>query len=802
MSCASSNPASPSLRERRDALIAPGQPGGLAFCEAYSEAADAWFVELLNHATRSDTEGVALLAVGSYGRRELCPWSDLDVVMVHHRRGDHDRVADAIWYPVWDQGIRLDHSVRQPNEVLAMAKRDIRVALGLVDSRHIAGDEGLAAQLIQTAGTQWRQMATSWLAELSALVTKRHITAGELAFLLEPDLKECHGGLRDLAALSAAKVAIVSLVDDIDLDQLAQPRELLIEVRVALHRLAGRSLDRLLLQEQDGVAALLGMGDADELMARIAQSARTIAWTSDDGWRRILHALSHSQGKHRRLRLFRRDNTGHVSQLPWACKEPPGSEPTQLSGTAFRVQDGELTFAKTELEHPLELAFQATAISSELDLPISRSCLEELGRHATTLLDPWPEAMREHLVRTLLAGRPSVRAMEALDQFGVLCQLIPEWRAVRNLPQRNAYHRFTVDRHLLETAANSGELAARVNRPDLLVIGSLLHDIGKGYPGDHTLKGESVVVELATRMGFSKEDVAVLASLVRNHLLLANAATRRDLDDPATIEAVAHAVGDCDRLELLQALTEADSKATGPAAWGHWKARLVAELAGRVRLFLTGQRPVTDPIAPTPAQRRLMSQRRLQVLLDGETLTVTAPDQPGLLAKVAGTLTIHGLDVRSADIKGEDGMAVELFHVEPSRGRWPQWQLLEKDLAAVLENRFPLEQRIDDRAKIYEPQRLDCALPAEISVTFDNDASPLATIVEVHAPDRLGQLYRISRAIAACDLDVASARVATMGHEVVDAFYVRTRDGRKVRDPEILFALRERISFAAANERA
>src|SRR5204862_2711918 len=212
---------------------------------------------------------------------------------------------------------------------------------------------------------------------------------------------------------------------------------------------------------------------------------------------------------------------------------------------------------------------------------VDRPSLEVLARTSAPLPDPWPTEAREAFVDLLRAGRPAIAVIEALDQRGVWDQIVPEWLAVRCRPQRNAYHRYTVDRHLLESTANAAVLAAQVARPDLLVIGTLLHDLGKGLTGDHTARGMELAALLGLRMGFDADDVETLVAMVEHHLLLPDVATRRDLDDPGTIQVVADKAGTLVRLELLAALTEADSRATRPSAWGPWQADLVAELVAR-----------------------------------------------------------------------------------------------------------------------------------------------------------------------------------------------------------------------------
>jgi [protein-PII] uridylyltransferase len=369
-----------------------------------------------------------------------------------------------------------------------------------------------------------------------------------------------------------------------------------------------------------------------------------------------------------------------------------------------------------------------------------------------------------------------------------LARVLPEWTAVRSRPQRNAYHRFTVDRHLCEAAVEAAALARQVSRPDLLLVGAWLHDLGKGYPGDHTVAGVALMSRIAARMGFDGADVDVLVKLVRYHLLLAETATRRDLSDSATIAAVADAVGDQTTLELLEALTEADSKATGSTAWSPWKAELVHELVARTAAAFAGgvsSQPDTaahehEPVVER-ARAELAAGRAVHVETSWPHLAVAAHDRAGLFADVAGTLTLHGLSVLAADVwTSEDGIAVESFRTESTFGREPDRDALDADLAAAVERRLPLEARLAERVRTYASRRAAVARRAAPRVVVDNDASARATLIEVRAPDGIAVLYRITRALAALDLDVRHAKVATLGAEVVDAFYVVDTNGAKV----------------------
>ena len=591
--------AETSLRDRRSRLLAEPGLRGQEFCRRYAAEADAWLSGLAERAAGDVKRHLALVAVGGYGRSSLCPYSDLDVVLVHTGHRDIAKIADAIWYPVWDEGVHLDHSVRRPSEVLSAAAEDVRVALGLLDGRIVWGEAKVAEPLLERARAAWRdRLGARYLPMLQQQMAERRATAGDVAFLLEPDLKESHGGLRDVSVLRAISAFAPLLADYADLDSLNGATALLTDIRVELHRLAQREHDKLLLQDQDQVAAALGFVDADALMLAVSTAGRQIAWVSDDVWRR------------RRLwdptpppkRRFRRNPSDHTT-LP---------TPVDLGPDLVEV-DGEITLTSlAPVSDDASLPLRLAATAAELDRPIAKGSLHRLDDRMPPPGDPWTDETRAALVSLLALGRPAIDKIESLDQHGLLVRLIPEWAAVRNKPQRNAYHTYTVDRHLLEAAALAAELADTVERPDLLLVGTLLHDIGKGFPGDHTTVGIEVVDRITTRMGFAPADVAVLVDLVRQHLLLPDTATRRDLDDPTTIARVAQAVGNRLTLHLLAALTEADSRATGPSAWGPWKAGLVADLVERTDRMLQGETEPTPPDRIVTSNQELMAEVRAE----------------------------------------------------------------------------------------------------------------------------------------------------------------------------------------------
>ncbi len=435
------------------------------------------------------------------------------------------------------------------------------------------------------------------------------------------------------------------------------------------------------------------------------------------------------------------------------------------------------------------LALRAAAVAAGRGTQLDRGTLARLATEAPVPAAPWSDATRAALVDLLAAGPPALVLLEALDQQGVWERYIPEWPSVRSKPQRNAYHRFTVDRHLWEAATEAGALAGRVARPDLLVLAGLFHDIGKGEPGDHTDNGVRLLTDIGPRIGLDDHDTAVLVTLCRHHLLLADVATRRDIDDTATIDGVAAALGDRDVLELLAALTEADSLATGPAAWSDWKAGLVRALVARVDHVLGGgqAREVADEF-PTAEQRALLVGGEQVVIAEGDRLTVVTPDRHALFSRVAGVLSLHGLGVLDAAVATEDGWAIEVFRVESSFGPTFSWDKVVADLDLALAGRLAIRARLADRVRTYGARRPVHAAESEPEpeVRVDLAASDDSTVVEVHATDGLGVLYRITSALSDLDLDIVGAKVQTLGPQVVDSFFVRAGDGTKVTDPAVL----------------
>ncbi|WP_433391295.1 [protein-PII] uridylyltransferase [Micromonospora sp. KLBMP9576] len=735
-----------------------GEVGGVgeAARAARADAYDRWLRGLL-----PPRPGVALLAVGGLGRRQCAPHGDLDLVLLHAGVPGVDELAASLWYPVWDAGLRLDHSVRTVAEALAVARDDVKVALGLLDARFVAGDAALAGTLVGTATDQWRRNAVRQLPALREITAARWAAHGELAFLLEGDLKEAAGGLRDVGILRA--IAIAQITDALRPAVRAAHLRLL-DTRDALHRQVGRRVDRLVAQERDGVAALLGLrrpppgatdttrpvsvggreaasdGDGDALLRRVAGDARTVSHALDDAFRAA-----------DRLRAGRR-------------RGADGRAPRRPVARDVVEHDGELVLARTAIGARPEpsLSLRVAAAAAVTRLPIARATCEWLAAYCPPLPAPWPAEARAALVTLLGAGPGLVPAWETCDRYGLIEGWLPEWTRLRSLPQHNPVHRFTLDRHLVQTASEASRYTREVDRPDLLLLGALLHDVGKGLPGDHSTVGAPLAEAVAARIGLPAPEVALIGTLVRLHLLLPDVATRRDLADPVTIAGVAERVGEATTLDLLHALVRADAAATGPAAWSPWKGRLVAELVARVRTtWDTGVPP--GPPAPDPA---LLAGALPVVRLAGDRVAVAAADRRGLLATVAGCLALHRLEVVSADATTVDGRALVECRVQPRYGLAPDPVALGADLRRAVRGDVSVVRRLSGRTLA---ARADGAAPR---VVWHREAATDAVLLELRAADATGLLYRVTRALDEAGAQVRAARICTLGGDVVDVFYL------------------------------
>ena len=738
--------------------------------------------------------GVTLVAVGGYGRGEMSPHSDVDLLcLVAPRSGVTPATLRGLLYPLWDAGFQVGHAVRTPKEAVEQAGRDLDAATSLLSARHVAGEHAPFEELLDRRRRWLARSARALVRQIVDTTDARHRSRERAGWALAPDLKDDAGGLRDLHALGWLEV-----ITDEPLDGLAEERCVLLAAREALHGQSKRKLDRLRIDVQPAVAAALGFeGEdrADELMERVHSSARAVEY-------RTGRALNELAGKGPR-------------RSGAALEVAPG----------IRLEDGALVSAGPPA---VASCMALLAEHARLGKPLSSKGLDTLELpFATPPLERWDDATRDSFVR-LLAGRNASSALELLDHAGAWPVLLPEWSAVRGRAQHDPYHRYTVDGHsfvavdlvhsVIAEDATAAAAAWDAGPLDTLLVATLLHDVGKGSGEDHSVAGERLARSAATRMGFDAESVEEVAALVRWHLLLVDTATRRDLDDGAVIEEVAARAGSPRLLRLLYVLTIADSMATGPEAWTPWKAALLRELFRKALVALeTGELPARSDVAARareviafdPAlagsaeevlttlppsyldsttvpeiaddirllQRRPgpgeVASRTERAGDDGtEVLTVCVADRPSTLARAAGVLAMNRVTVLSAQaFSTTDGFALQRFVVRAASGM----DGVAGQLEAAFSGRLAVDARLTRKAHEYRP-----AAPVSVDVRIVEDASERSTVVEVRAPDALGLLYAITAGLSDLDLDIHVAKIDTLGSRVVDTFYVRTAGDEKL----------------------
>jgi [protein-PII] uridylyltransferase len=728
-----------STRERRDRSDKADRELSLLFLEACEKH-------------KISTGEIALAAVGGYGRGELAPGSDLDITIIHRLKDRKlDEFISDFLYPLWSAGRAVDHSVRTIQELLEVGRNDVRVVLGALDIRHIVGNSDITNDASEKVLKLWQSNTGKFIPEIRKSIEERTARSGELAYLLEPDLKEARGGLRDINILRAiAKLGTFT----VPLERISEAEYLLQNIRESLHLVTTKPREQLMLTEQDKVAEELNYADADELMLEIAKAARTVDYVSDSVW----HAIEH---KPRRFKFKKgvKLAAGIISENNEICFE-----------------EGFL------LTNNPEVAFRAAALAAQQGLPLAPDAVKKISENFQPLKSPWSRQAREDLIAIIGAGGPMIRVIEALDQENLISKWIPEWEHVRFLPQRNVLHRHTVDRHMLETAVEASKLTRTVRRPDLLLFASLFHDIGKGFPEkDHSEYGAELMSKLAKRVGFSKIDCETLEFLVREHLTISTAATRRDLDDPQTIADVVSKVGDHEKLHLLHALSIADGKATGKTAWSEWKAKLIADLVSRCSSAMLGEEPVSQPDLQLPAGFNQSIKVSVEENESGFELEIISRDQVGLLTAIAGVLSINRFDLRNAKTKTIGDYAIGKWIVTPDvNAEPPSATKLTDQISKAIRGELDLEHQIDQRIDYY--RKLPGILTPDPIVFASNDLASNATVLEVRMHDRPGILYSVAKSISRYGFDIKAIVVSTLGAEAFDTIYITTTSGEPLKE--------------------
>ncbi len=721
-----------------------------------------------------DIPGVAMIAVGGYGREELFPCSDVDLMFVSRRDDLQPHLAPFL-RGLWDAGLRESHSVHTPEECITLDERNAELSVSMLDRRFLAGDQTLFSKL--------RDPAKDQLAPALARLTRaRHAKYGDTIYHLEPNIKDAPGTLRDLQVLRwLAKL-------DGSAALIASP-ELLVALRILLHQLSGRDQNVLKYEMQDRCTSKLGFTDPSALMRGYYREAASLH-------RACLRRLDQVERRKSSLLAALRDRAA------------------RLSNSDFSVIHGDLYFRAAPVNAPLVVRlFEFVARHG---LPLAPDT-EERVRHCAEAAISWAE------LRNIFSLPSAALAVRAMQETGYFAKLFPQLHAIESLVVRDFYHRYTVDEHtmvameaalsLREVKDVFGEVSRETPDYPLLLLALLFHDAGKGLSNaNHAEASVSVAADACKVIQVSARETEIVLYLIAAHLEMSRLMLTRDLSDPGTAALLGKSVKTLERLKLLTLLTRCDISAVNPEAFTQWRASLLW------RLYVVTQRHLTTALQTeiaeegmparyglTHSREEIAEHRRmeqdgclttLEKVEGAYRLTVVAPDQPALFARIAGALAGFGMNIlRAESFTNERRIAVETFCFADQM-RTLELNPTEIDrLQRAVEDALLGKRKVEDLVRA-RPPKSNATNGLPVLVAFDNTASPRATLFELTAQDRPGLLFDLTRSIADAGGNIEVVLVDTEGHKAIDVFYV-TQDGQPL-TPSNAELLCERLRTAAA----
>jgi [protein-PII] uridylyltransferase len=863
-------------RDKVRAAVESGSLEGQGAARALSALQDAVIQVIYDFAVKhvyyaqnpSSAERVAVVATGGYGRGELAPGSDIDLLFVRpfKQTAWGESVIEFILYMLWDLGLKVGHATRSLAECVRLGKQDITIRTALLEARYLWGDSDLFEELRKKF---WSDIATgsgqdfveAKLAERGA----RHSRQGESRYLVEPNIKESKGGLRDLQTLYWIGKYLYRVQDAADLvDHGVFTREefktfqkaeaFLWNVRVRLHYLVGRAEERLSFDVQPALAAALGYHDAEKPRRAVEAFMRAYFLVAKDvgDLTRIFCAALEVQNRKSRPSLRR---------------ILPGFLKARSAGDDFYVENGRLTADPDIFRRDPVNLLRIFQTADDKSVDIHPDALRTITRSLGLITDDMrqdPKANAAFLAM-LTSRRNPEWALRMMNEAGILGRFVPEFGHAVGLMQFNMYHHYTVDEHLIRAVGNvaaiergelrdenplATEIVKRIKTREVLYCAILLHDIAKGLPGDHSDVGAAIAQSLCPRLGLSPADTQAVAWLVKNHLVMSDTSQRRDVSDPKTVRDFVTAVQSPEMLRLLLVLTVADIRAVGPGVWNGWKGQLLRELYYAAEQMMTGgdQAPARGArvaaakealaacladLTPEQRERALTRQydnywlafeadeqerhARLMTLADakGDLLALDAttnsfravteivlytPDHAGLFSQLAGAIAMSGGSIVDAKaFTTSDGFALDVFSVQDAEGE------AFEDRERLARLRQSIEKTL--RGEVWPRRALNARRPARSranafkirpTVHFDNEASQIATVVEVECLDRPGLLYDMTQALFESGLSISTSMIATYGERAVDVFYVRDGFGHKITHRDRLAAVEARLMAALA----
>lgn len=836
------------FRDEREVLqkswAKSGIGGGEAFLLGHSRMVDDYIVHSYQKAEIPGCDGrIALVALGGYGRKELYPFSDIDLMILYHPKVKKQisRITDAVLYPLWDTGLEVGHGVRTVAESIQHAQEEYFFLVALLDARLIYGSQDLFEELLKAFRKKYVDgHREKFVEKMKSHRQSRRERFGSHSYLLEPHIKEGRGGMRDIQAMmwTARVVFGLNSLEDItgagllleeEKKVFESARSTLVRLRCHLHFLSNRKNDQLFFEQQEDVAKAFnystkgGVRGVEHFMRDVYSALQTISVTSD---------------------LF----FDHVDEvLGLAGKGRVVADKIIESGIEIRTGRVHLTAGRVQILAKPQTLIRVFLAMARTGLPMHYRTRKVIAGFLDLITDKERTSPRfaKTFFALLLEAKDIGMVLEAMLETGVLTACIPEFTRITSLAQHDLYHIYTVDRHSLQAVAELHALVAdwtsvvqNIKDLKILYLAALLHDIGKGSGRDHSIEGATLAGEIGERFCLTEAERSTLEFLVRYHLFIPENALRRDLNDALFIKKCAEIIGDSNRLSMLYLLSVADSKATGPSAWSDWKASLMEELYLKVYPFLEqGPHAIGDAVVHEEQgvewlreQVRTLLQGNDDLKIDPETLSsdyilsfppeviaghvltqrdnyqrirqksliiagkdeekwsllIMTRDRSGLLAKICGVMALNNLSVVKAQIfTWGDGTVVDVIDVRSTNGlsfAERDWADLNEQLDLAVEHRMGLSHRLYSKLATTYGRRAQLVGDVSSKVIVDNDSSDKYSIIEVYAADLPAQLYHITQALADFGLNIHKAYIATEVEQLIDIFYVLDSMGKKLVD--------------------
>lgn len=839
------------LRTRRKALETLWKKGlsGQVLIEEHTTIVDLNLINSFENC-KVDTSDIALVALGGYGRSELFPFSDIDI-MILYREGAEERlndIAEAAFYPLWDAGLEVGHGVRTPAICIDDAHNDFFFQVAMLDARLLTGNKELLSELLdEYTKTFISGQRKPFFENMLSHCKLRHERFGNHSYLLEPHIKESRGGFRDIQAMlwSAQVVFGIKDINSMEASGLLTPQarqkleeaiNTLVKIRNRLHYISGRKNDQLFFEHQEEMAEAFKYKDTRSMlgvelfMHDVHRHLQTVAIATD---------------------LFFEHVQDVIGLKPYSAKDSTLEKGIELRHGRIQITEPDLI---SKRPHLLMRVFRQSARTGH---PIHHQTKQIISNNLELIEKNSPKSKRAcQAFQDALAGPHSLAVLTDMLETGTLSAFIPEFEHLESLAQHDIYHVYTVDRHLLQTVAElnllsqeENDIFATITQTNILFLAGLLHDIGKGTQKDHSTYGGKLVTTIGKRMGLTREAIDTLVFLVENHLYLATVALRRDIEDEQLIFECARVIKTKERLAMLFFLTTADARATGPTVWTEWKSALLQELFLKINhtlehketttpdqqvavdwmreqlvaklhdktktIFAIDTLPddylvsfTTDEVLShigtwATTLRRVSSSVTARDRGDHWQLLIMAEDQRGILNRICGILALHNVQVLDAKIfTWKNGTAVDSLNVTSNVDKQfsdQNWEHLQQDLDRAIHQRIGIDYRLSQKPKTLgrtpDPKSDKRSKP---KVVITPDGSTHHTIIEVFAMDKPALLYKITRTLTDIGLTTHRARIATEGDQVVDVFYVQDKNGHKITDPDYLKEIQQALIHAAS----